>query len=86
MNSIIRFCSGQNKYLIIVLKREYGMDREWAARKREWTGNGQQHRWNGQGMDSKREGLYREWTGNVQGDAEYVTYDATLMPVSLSCR
>ena len=62
------------------------MDREWTAREREWTGNGQQHRWNGQGMGSKREGLYREWTGNVQGDAEYVTYGAASMPVSLSCR
>ncbi len=62
------------------------MDRDWTAREREWTGNGQQHRWNGQGMDSKREGLYREWAGNVQGDAEYATYDATSMPVSLSCR
>ncbi len=30
-------------------------------------------------MHSKREGLYREWTGNVQGDAEYVTYDACIM-------
>ena len=36
-------------------KRE-GMDREWTAKEMEWTGNGQQERGNGQGMD-------REWTG-----------------------
>ncbi len=65
----------------------------------EWTGTGQQERGNGPGMDSNtdgmdrewtaremEDGLYREWTGNVQGDAEYVTYDAASMPVSRDIR
>ncbi len=41
---------------------------------REWTAR------------EMEDGLYREWAGNVQGDVEYVTYDATSMPVSRDIR